>query len=98
MSDRNSPTPKSRESGYLDLEPRQPEMHFIGMGLCKHDMICGVCRNHKAVFTMPEAVFLPCWQCQERGWFIGHTRSKWFHWLLEKLGFVVGSGMRRHNV
>jgi hypothetical protein len=40
----------------------------IGAGAHTHNMRCAICRDRHAVFTSPEMIFLPCWECQKQGY------------------------------
>lgn len=51
-------------------------IQFDDHGLCvDHDMPCPVCWKKKAMYQMNTAVFMPCNECQKRGWEIGRKRG-----------------------
>lgn len=64
-------------------KPFSPELQHIGLGLFTHKMPCAICIDNKAVFTMPEGIFLPCWKCQER---YELKKKNWFKRCLAKRG------------
>lgn len=34
----------------------------------EHNMPCSICQKRHAVYDMNQDRFLPCWQCQKKGW------------------------------
>lgn len=67
-------------------EPRllRPTIDVIGPGAFRHNMPCAVCGSRHAVFSTPEAVFKPCWTCQES-------------WELRRIPWWVGLFTRRER-
>ena len=57
---------------------------FGGAPVAEHDVICPVCVEHHAVLLLNEGRFLPCWNCQSKGW-----RTYQFpHWLINFIDFI----------
>lgn len=50
------------------MELQEIQIQAIGPGLHEHNMRCAICWDNHAVFTSPEMIFLPCWDCQKKGW------------------------------
>lgn len=70
------------ELAELQIEPFGPGCHT-------HNMRCAICRARHAVFASPEMIFLPCWECQKKGWRLFQVRSlldKLYDWCTKPLG------------
>lgn len=50
------------------MELNELKIEHLVLGLHEHNMRCAICRDKHAVFTSPEMIFLPCWDCQKKGW------------------------------
>ena len=42
---------------------------------CIHNMPCAVCGNSHAVYNLSIGVFLPCWECQKKGFVLIKTET-----------------------
>lgn len=42
----------------------------------EHNMNCAVCWVESAVLDMQLGVFLPCWECQGKGWSLTKKRRR----------------------
>ncbi len=57
---------------------------FGGAPVAEHDVICPVCVEHPSVLFLNEGTFLPCWDCQRKGW-----RTYQFPiWLMKLIDFL----------
>lgn len=59
--------------GYMtwfdEVAPHFPviDMHDSGL-FCRHDQLCAVCGNGKAIYRMDIGAFYPCDSCHRKGW------------------------------
>lgn len=57
------------------IEKVQPKIEVHGL-LAEHNMPCAVCWSESAVLQINEGHFLPCWECQAKGWTLTKKRKK----------------------
>lgn len=62
------------------LQVLRPTIVFHGPA-AEHDMPCACCGHRKAVYNLNEAVFKPCWICQET-WEL--RRIPWYRGILSR--------------
>lgn len=55
------------------MEVHKPEIFTDGGPWAQHDMACAVCHENKAVLRLDNYSFLPCWECQKKGWQLIHS-------------------------
>jgi len=68
----------------VTLPMHVPVVMTDGGAWCQHDQACPVCHHRKAVMVLHTGVFLPCGDCQSRGWILRRRESvaagvlRWF--------------------
>lgn len=50
---------------------------FGGAPICEHNMPCAICGTRHAVYFLNEGLFLPCRECEAKGWRLIRYRG-WF--------------------
>jgi len=53
-----------------------------------HNMPCPICYHKHAVYQTNNGIFLPCWRCQEKGFKLIKTKSKFILKILHWLGVI----------
>ena len=61
------------------------QMHDSGL-VARHDQLCYVCGNSKAIYRIDIGVFNPCESCTRRGWELRAPRRWVPAWIMAMLG------------
>lgn len=62
------------------LEIAKIEIRDHGI-IVEHNMPCAVCQTKKAVYLINNQTFMPCWECQDKG-YRTIKLSKFKQWLI----------------
>ncbi len=71
------------------MNVRAPNLRLHSSGLtAEHDMACAVCHTEKAVYSLNEGHFEPCWRCRSEGWRLRHRDRSRF-WVQAAQALVI---------
>jgi len=74
------------------MTPHKPTINHIGPGVVTHDQACAICHSRPAVFRCNDAIFTPCWVCQET-WEV--RRKDWLTRVYERMFGKTDSAVAR---
>lgn len=67
---------------WVTREPKQRKVLMMDVGpAVLHSVICWICNEQSAVYSMPDWIFKPCWDCQSKLGMIGiqlQKKKKWY--------------------